>query len=305
MDKNWSARQIPRLDGKRAIVTGANSGIGFHTALELARAGADVILAVRDPSRGQEALAQLVAEAPAAKATLESLDLASLASVRAFAERMVAGGQPLDLLVNNAGVMALPTRELTVDGYERQLATNHLGHFALTGLLWPLLTAARAPRVVTVSSSVTMWARFDIDNLQSEKRYAPMAAYGQSKLANLYFMLELHRRAPGGLISVAAHPGGTATNLQKYQFRLAMKLFGQHASMGALPSLYAAVGDDVRGGTYYGPRNWFGMSGPPTLAKLPRRAHDEQAARQLWARSEELTGVRYLDDAPAAARHAG
>jgi NAD(P)-dependent dehydrogenase (short-subunit alcohol dehydrogenase family) len=266
-----------------------------------------VVLAVRDPSRGQEALAQLTAAAPGAKATLEPLDLSSLASVRAFAKRMVDGGKPLDLLINNAGVMALPTRELTDDGFERQLATNHLGHFALTGLVLPLLKAAPAPRVVTVSSSVTLWARFDLGNLQSEQRYTPMGAYGQSKLCNLYFMLELHRRAPAGLISVASHPGGTATNLQKYQYRLAMKLFGQHASMGALPSLYAAVGDDVRGGTYYGPRHWFGMSGPPALAKLPKRALDETAAQKLWTRSEELTAVRFALEPPAAAsaRHAG
>jgi NAD(P)-dependent dehydrogenase (short-subunit alcohol dehydrogenase family) len=305
MDKNWSAKQMPRLDGKRAIVTGANSGIGYYTALELARAGAEVVLAVRDAGRGGEALAQLQAEVPAARASLESLDLSSLASVRTFAERVLKGGQPLDLLVNNAGIMALPTRELSADGFEKQFATNHLGHFALTGLLLPLLTRAAAPRVVTVSSSVTMWAHLALDNLQSERRYAPMGSYGQSKLANLYFMLELARRAPGNLVSVASHPGGTATNLQKYQFKFAVKLFGQHASMGALPSLYAAVGADVRGGQYYGPRNWFGMSGPPTLAKLPKRALDATLARELWDRSEQLTGVHFALPAPSAARHAG
>jgi NAD(P)-dependent dehydrogenase (short-subunit alcohol dehydrogenase family) len=303
MIADWSERDIPRLDGQKAIVTGANSGIGFHTALELGRAGAEVTLAVRDTARGEEAKKQMLAEAPGARITVEALDLASLASVRAFADKQLAQKRPLDLLVNNAGVMALPERTLTVDGYEAQFATNHLGHFALTGQLWPLISQARAPRVVTVSSSVTMWAKLELDNLQSERRYAPMRTYGQSKLANLLFMLELRRRGePLGLISVASHPGATITNLQKYQYTWIIKVIGQSAARGALPSLYAATAADVRGGQYFGPRDRLGMAGPPAQAKLPRRALDAALAEQLWQKSEELTGVRFAFGDHAGAR---
>ena len=302
MDDNWSARQIPRQDGKRVIVTGANSGIGYHTALELARAGAEVVLAVRDGARGQEAAKALLAEVPAAKVTVEALDLASLASVRAFAARIVADGRPLDLLINNAGVMALPTRELTTDGFERQLGTNHLGHFALTALVWPRLRAAPGARVVTVSSSVAYFAKLDLANLQSERRYGPMRTYGQSKLANLLFMLELHRRAAGlGVVSIAAHPGATATNLQRESAVSSwfVRQLGQSADQGALPSLYAAVGE-VQGGTFIGPRDRLGMVGPPRIARLPKRALDSAMAQALWARSEELTGVRFAIEGAAA-----
>jgi NAD(P)-dependent dehydrogenase (short-subunit alcohol dehydrogenase family) len=293
MDKNWSTKNIPRLDGKQAIVTGANSGIGYHTALELARAGAEVVLAVRDLERGNEAKARLLTEAPAAMVTLEALDLSALASVRAFAERMLGRNRPLDILVNNAGVMAIPTREETVDGFERQFGTNHLGHFALTAELMPLLRAAKAPRVVTVSSSVALWARLDLQNLQSERRYSPMGAYGQSKLANLLFMLELHRRGETlGLVSVASHPGATVTNLQRHAYGRMVRLIGQTADRGALPSLYAAVGE-AEGGTFFGPRDRLGMVGPPKVARLPRRALDEELALALWTRSEELTGVPF------------
>jgi NAD(P)-dependent dehydrogenase (short-subunit alcohol dehydrogenase family) len=284
------------MEGKRAVVTGANSGIGFHTALELARARAEVVLAVRDASRGAEAEAKIAEQVQGAKVTVEVLDLASLASVRAFAERLRGGRdpRPIDLLVNNAGVMAVPTREVTADGFERQMATNHLGHFALTGLLLPLLCASPSPRVVTVSSLVAVAARLDLANLQSELHYSPMRAYGQTKLANLLFMKELDRRGgPGGIISVAAHPGSTVTHLQRYAFARITRLIGQSADRGALPSLYAAVGDDVRGGMYFGPRDRFGLVGPARATSLPRRALDAPLAASLWTRSEELTGVRY------------
>jgi NAD(P)-dependent dehydrogenase (short-subunit alcohol dehydrogenase family) len=308
MDKNWSAKDIPSQAGRRAVVTGATSGIGYHTALELARAGADVILAVRDAKKGAEAIAAIRAEVPAAKVATEPLDLQSLASVRGFAERLVARGGALDLLINNAGIMALPRRETTADGFEAQLGTNHLGHFALTGLLLPLLARVSAPRVVTVSSSVTAWAKMDLENLQSEKKYSPMATYGQSKLANLMFMLELDRRAgASGLISAAAHPGATISGLQKHEFRRVIKIIGQPASRGALPSLYAAVGDEVKGGSYLGPRHLFGMQGPPTFASLPKRAKDADTARALWQKSQELTGVTYAfgDAGATAARRVG
>jgi NAD(P)-dependent dehydrogenase (short-subunit alcohol dehydrogenase family) len=174
------------------------------------------------------------------------------------------------------------------------MATNHLGHFALTGLLLPLLRASRTPRVVTVSSGVAPMGRVDLANLQSEVRYSPMRTYAATKLANLLFMMELERRAgPLGVVSVAAHPGATITNLQRYAFRHTTRLFGQSADQGALPSLYAAVGEDVVGGRYYGPRHLFGVFGPPAVVSLPRDALDASRASELWARSEELTGVRY------------
>ena len=305
MDKNWGAAQIPRIDGKRAIVTGANSGIGFHTALELGRAGAEVTVAARDRTRAAEALARLQAEAPSARFTVEELDLASLASVRAFAERVVTAGRPLDILVNNAGIMALPTRELTADGFEKQMGTNHLGHFALTGLLLPLLRAAKAPRVVVVSSSVANWAKLELDNLQSEKKYSPMGTYGQTKLANLLFMVELSRRgAEAGIVTAASHPGAASTNLQVHKYTHMIKLIGQSPAMGALPSLYAAVGGDVQSGQYFGPRKLFGLFGPPALTKLPKRAHDAALAAELWARSEALTGVKFALAGKATSRSA-
>lgn len=296
---NWNTSHIPQQSGKIAIVTGANSGIGYETALELGRAGAHVIVACRDAARGQAALAQLQAAAPRASFALEQLDLADLSSVRAFAQRFLATGQKLDVLVNNAGVMALPKRELTVDGFERQFGTNHLGHFALTGLLLPALKKSDAPRVVSLSSGMAYIGRLDLTNLQSERRYSTWGTYSASKLANLLFMEELGRRAPW-LVSVAAHPGATRTNLQQHTgffTALSMKLIGQEAPAGALPTLYAAT-DNVATGEFIGPSKLFNMNGPPTEVKLPKRAVDTKSAQALWERSEELTGVRY-DFAPA------
>ncbi|HEX4460325.1 MAG TPA: short-chain dehydrogenase, partial [Polyangia bacterium] len=183
--------------------------------------------------------------------------------------------------------------------------TNHLGHFALTGLLLPLLRAAAAPRVVVVSSSVANFAKLEFDNLQSEKKYSPMGTYGQTKLANLLFMLELQRRgAPAGIVTAASHPGAAATNLQEHKYKHMIKLIGQSPAMGALPSLYAAVGSDVKSGQYFGPRKMFGLFGPPALVKLPKRALDPALAAELWTRSEALTGVRFALDANAASRSA-
>jgi NAD(P)-dependent dehydrogenase (short-subunit alcohol dehydrogenase family) len=297
--KDWDATRVGDLHGKTAIVTGANSGIGYHTALELGRAGAAVVVACRDPQRGQEALDRLRAAVPAADFRLEALDLASLASVRAFATRFLERGVALDLLVNNAGIMANPTRDLTADGFEAQFGTNHLGHFALTGLLLPALRKSAAARVVTISSGAAYFGRIKLDDLQSERRYIPFVTYAQSKLANLLFMLELGRRAPW-LTSVAAHPGATYTNLQKHGgagMRLSMKLIAQTADRGALPSLYAAAGE-VQSGEFYGPRHLFNMQGPPVEVRLPKRARDTAMAAALWQRSEQLTGVRFdLDSA--------
>ncbi|MEO6953137.1 MAG: oxidoreductase [Polyangia bacterium] len=298
--ENWSTSNIPPQAGKTAIVTGANSGIGYETALALGRAGASVTVACRDEQRGRDAVARLEAATPGASFVFEQLDLADLASVRAMAKRWIDGGKPLDLLVNNAGVMALPKRELTVDGFERQMGTNHLGHFALTGLLLPALKKSASPRVVSLSSAMAYIGKMDLTNLQSERRYSGYMTYSATKLANLLFMEELGRREPW-LVSVAAHPGGTRTNLQQHAgffTALSMKLVGQDPPDGALPTLYAAT-DAIATGEFIGPRKLFHMNGPPVEVKLPKRAMDQAAARALWERSEELTGVRYEPRATA------
>ena len=302
----WTADDIPDLTGKHAVVTGANSGIGYHTALELARHGADVVLACRDQGRGKEALDLLHEDAPEAadRARLDSLDLADLSSVRAFTERY--GDVPLDILVNNAGVMAMP-RRTTADGFEMQFGTNHLGHFALTGLLLPNLLAAPGARVVTVSSTAHMIGRIAFDDLQGERRYGRWRAYGQSKLANLLFAAELDRRARRagvGLASVASHPGYAATNLQTAAAKiegsswrerimeLGNRVFAQTSAAGALPSLYAATAPRVEGGTYWGPSGPL-MRGRPGKAPAMPAARNTAAAARLWDVSQELTGVRY------------
>ncbi len=292
--KDWSTTDIPPQVGRAAIVTGANSGIGYETALALGGAGAHVTIACRDGQRGREAVTRLRAAAPGASFALEQLDLADLASVRGMAQRWLDGGKTLDLLVNNAGVMALPKRELTVDGFERQLGINHLGHFALTGLLLPALRKSASPRVVSVSSGMAYIGKVELANLQSERRYSSFMTYSATKLANLLFMAELGRREPW-LVSVAAHPGATRTNLQQHTgffTELSMKLIGQPAPEGALPTLYAAT-DAVATGEFIGPSRLFNMNGPPVEVKLPKRATDEAAARTLWERSEALTGVRF------------
>ena len=296
MANDWGTQDIGDQHGKRVVVTGANSGIGYYTALELGRAGADVVVACRDPGRGQEALGKLQAEAPGATFRLESLDLADLRSVRAFADRYLASGAPLDVLINNAGLMMPPTRELTADGFERQFGTNHLGHFALTGLLLPALAKSRAPRVVTVSSTAVMFGKLSLENLQSEKRYRPMKAYAQSKIANLEFMIELGRFAPW-LVSVAAHPGATISNLQKHAFQWTTKMMGQPTPRGALPTLRAAVAP-VPSGTYFGPKHLFQMRGAPIEIAIPKHAIDPTRDRALWEASERLTGVVYKPIAP-------
>lgn len=289
--EKWTAENIGDQSGKNAIVTGANSGVGYYTALELGRAGANVIIASRDASRGNTALKQLMQEAPGASFQLELLDLSDLMSVRLFAEKFLATDKQLDILVNNAGIMALPERELTVDGFEKQFGTNHLGHFALTGLLLPALQRSSSPRVVSVSSSAATWGKIELDNLQSEQIYKPMGSYSQSKLANLAFMLELGRRFTW-LTSVASHPGATVSNLQKHKFECITKIIGQEGSQGALPSLRAAV-DETSSGTYYGPRNWFQMRGTPVEVKLPCRTKNNKLNSILWEQSERLTGVYF------------
>jgi NAD(P)-dependent dehydrogenase (short-subunit alcohol dehydrogenase family) len=296
----WTAADIPDLGGRRAVVTGANSGLGFQIACELARHGARVVLAVRDAARGEEA-ARRIGES---SVEVHRLDLADLASVREFAEGFDGG---LDLLVNNAGVMALP-RRTTKDGFEMQLGTNHLGHFALTGLLVPRLLESPGARVVTMSSGAHAYGRIRFENLQGERHYQRWLAYGQSKLANLLFAFELARRAALAdldLTSVAAHPGYAATNLQTQGARMensrvktvmaefGNRLFAQSDAQGALPALYAATMPDVIGGEYFGPDGRSGMRGYPTRAQTSKSARNPELAERLWTVSEELTGVRY------------
>ena len=292
----WTTDDIPDLSGRRAIVTGANSGIGYQTALQLVRHGATVVLACRSPERGAAALDRLRDEAPDADATLAALDLADLASVRAFSERH--SGRPLDILINNAGVMALP-RRVTAEGFEMQFGINHLGHFALTGLLLPALRAAGAPRVVTVTSNGAWGGRIRFDDLQGERRYQRWVAYARSKVANLIFAKELDRRVPG-LISAAAHPGYAATNLvfhgsklRQAFYGLGNMLFAQSDAAGAWPSLYAATAPDAVGGECYGPSGPGQQRGRPTRVRTTGYAARTDVGRRLWEVSEELTGVTF------------
>ena len=291
----WTAAEIPDQRGRVAIVTGANSGIGLAAARELARAGARVVMAVRNQDKGREAAQTITGEVE-----VRELDLADLASVRAFAG---AFDGELHLLINNAGVMA-PPRRLTKDGFESQFGTNHLGHFALTGLLLPRLLATEEPRVVTLSSGADRIGRIRFDNLQGERRYVSWLWYGQSKLANLMFCFELQRRATEAgvpLKSMAAHPGYARTNLQfaappwyeQLIMRITNPVMGQSAEMGALPTLYAATVPDLPGGTFIGPDGFLEQRGHPKIVTGAGRAYDEDAARRLWEVSEELTGVRY------------
>jgi NAD(P)-dependent dehydrogenase (short-subunit alcohol dehydrogenase family) len=301
--EKWTAERIPDQAGRTAVVTGANSGLGLVTARELARAGARVVVACRNTDKGAAAAKSIEAAAPGAAVEVEALDLASLESVRGFAERFRAGQEGLDLLINNAGVMASP-RRLTEDGFELQLGTNHLGHFALTGLLIPAMEGRQEARVVTLSSGAHRTGRIAFDNLQGERRYMRWRAYGQSKLANLLFALELDRRlraAGSSVRSLAAHPGYAATNLQSAAppllDRLVMtvtnRLIAQSAEMGALPVLYAATYPGLEGGTYVGPDGIGEQRGHPKPVGMSRAARDEEVAKRLWDVSEELTGVHF------------
>jgi NAD(P)-dependent dehydrogenase (short-subunit alcohol dehydrogenase family) len=315
MNRNthWTPADIAPQNGRRVIVTGANSGIGYHAAVELARRGAEVVLACRDERRGAEALARLRASAPAATVRLDSLDLANLTSVRAFAERELAQERPLDLLINNAGVMAPRMRIASADGFELQFGTNVIGHFALTGLLMPALErAAQAsrerPRVVTIASIAHKSGRIDFDDLQSTRRYHPMIAYRQSKLANLMLAFELDRRlrARGSrVMSVAAHPGVANTNLFRGE-RFAVGRVGQDIISGfiglflnsefdgALPTLFAATSPAAADGGYYGPLGLFESRGKQVgAAQIAPQARLEADARRLWEACETSSGVAY------------
>jgi NAD(P)-dependent dehydrogenase (short-subunit alcohol dehydrogenase family) len=312
MPGKWTANDIPDQTARLAIVTGANSGLGLITARELARAGAQVVIAARNVAKGESAVSAIRDSVPAAQLELQALDLADLASVRGFVARFGGEHERLDLLVNNAGVMA-PPRRTTVDGFESQFGTNHLGHFALTGLLLPKLLASEAPRVVTLSSGAHRIGKINLDDLQSERRYQNWLAYGQSKLANLMFAFELDRRARAAgspLRSLAAHPGYAATNLQfagpaAWHERALMgvtnRVLAQSAEMGALPTLYAATFPDLPSGSFIGPDGFLEQRGHPHLVNGNARSRDTQVARRLWEVSEELTGVHYEFATAAAA----
>jgi len=301
----WTSSDIPSQNGKLAVVTGANSGIGWHTALELARAGGEVILTSRTEAKGRDAVERILRQVRQAQVRFELLDLASLQSVRIFAAR-VASEAKLDLLVNNAGVMSVPKRQETEDGFELQFGTNFLGPFALTGLLIPVLRRATAPRVTTVSSGAANMGmkRINLDDLQSETSYGPWKAYCQSKLADLMFTLELARRSAAagiGLLSNAAHPGYALTNLQtsgpgreqNALEKIMASFMSQDAAQGALPTLRAATAPDAAAASYYSPDRMFQLKGDPVLIHIPKPAQDEASARRLWEVSETLTGVQF------------
>lgn len=303
----WSAADIGEQTGRTFVVTGANSGIGLEAVRVLAARGARVVMACRNLDKAERARGEVLAATPSADLRIEALDLADLDSVRSFAERVLQTCPTIDVLINNAGIMAIPRRE-TAQGFEMQLGTNHLGHFALTGLLFDRLHE-NGRRVVTIASQAHRMGRMHFDDLQLVAGYGEWRAYGQSKLANLLFAFEMDRRlrARGArLISVAAHPGYADTDLQHVGPRtkgnaLLGKLMGtfnrlaaQSAADGALPTLRAAVDPDVQGGDYFGPEGFMETAGPPVKVRASARAMDPDAAARLWEVSQELTGISFL-----------
>ena len=307
MKTKWTSENIASQAGRRVVITGANSGIGFEAALELARKGAELILPARTQAKAEDAVSRILKQVPQAHLYPEILDLSEQASIHAFAKRVIEmfPGQSLDLLINNAGVMALPKRETTADGFERQFATNYLGPFALTGLLLPSIKAKPGSRVVTLSSGASHQGKIEFDNLQSERAYKPMfQAYAQSKLADLIFSQELQRRltAVGSpIFSTAAHPGYAVTNLQADHVGAGLTLLmavmkpflSQDAAHGALPTLFAAVAAEAVPGGYYGPDGIAELKGHPTAVRLAKGAMDAAVARRLWTESERLTNVKF------------
>ena len=301
-DSDWTTEDIPDQRGRTAVVTGANTGLGFETAAALASHGASVVLAVRNVDKGKDALTRIQRATPGADVTIQRLDLSSLASVRAAAEELRAHHPTIDLLINNAGVMYTP-RSRTADGFELQFGTNHLGHFALTGLLLDRMLPVAGSRVVTVSSmGHRIRARIHFEDLMFEHGYSRVEAYGQAKLANLMFTYELQRRLAGRgtTIAVAAHPGGSNTELARNSpawLRVSSTVFGrylaQSAASGALPQLRAATDPEVLGGQYFGPGGLGELRGHPRVVASSERSHDATQQRRLWTVSEELTGVTF------------
>ncbi|HEY0199855.1 MAG TPA: SDR family oxidoreductase [Rhodanobacter sp.] len=305
----WAVRDMPSQAGKLAVVTGATGGLGFETALGLAQAGAEVILAARNADKGRDALTRIRAHLPASGVRFELLDLASLASVADFAQRLRAGGRAVDLLVNNAGVMAYPERQVTADGFEAQLGINYLGHYALTAQLLPLLHRAPTPCVVSLSSGLHHVGAIHFDDLQLARRYTPNRAYAQSKLAMLMFAFELQRRSDAqgwNLLSDAAHPGYSRTDLiangpgqtgMMWQVsRLLQPIMSQSAAEGALPTLFAATSPDAKPAGYYGPSGLFELKGAVKPSRIATRAKNVADATRLWDVSHRLTGVAFKLD---------
>lgn len=298
----WKLEQAPMQKGRTAIITGANIGLGFETALALAGKGCAVVLACRSLDKAEAAKTRIVAQHPKAAVTCLRVDLSSLKSVRAFAAQFRKQHKKLDLLINNAGIM-MPPFSLSEDGFESQLAANYLGHFALTGLLLPLIAKTPNARVISLSSLAHKWGDIRFDDMNFKNGYSDRRAYGQSKLACLMFAYELQRRlgkAGHAEISVAAHPGVSSTNLFQHMPKFAqllspfVTLVFQSAKGGTQPILYAALGDDIEGGDYCGPASMREMRGAPVKVGSNRRSRDEAAAARLWSLSEEMTGVRYL-----------
>lgn len=298
--KKWDSNDIPDQKGRIAIVTGSSSGIGYETARVLANKNAEVIMAVRNLQKGNAALDKIKAGYQDADVKVMELDIARLESVRRFTEDFKKNYSRLDLLINNAGVM-MPPYSKTADGFELQFGTNHLGHFALTGLLMDLIINTESSRIVNVSSTSHKSGKIDFDDLDWEKRtYKKMRAYGDSKIANIYFTYELQRnleKAGSKTIAVASHPGWTATELQRHVgiVNFLNRFFSQGIDMGALPTLYAAIAPDVKGGDYYGPAGWLEMRGYPKKVESNELSHDQKISKKLWEASEELTGIKWQE----------
>jgi len=307
MSSKWTKQDMPNLNGKVAIVTGANSGLGYEIALAFAEKGATVVMAVRNLSKGEQAKNDILKAYSSASLDLMTLDVGDLSSVREFAEAYKAKYDRLDILMNNAGVMAIP-RQLTVDGFEMQLGVNHLGHFALTGLLIDVIVNTPHARIHNVSSSANYMGEINFDDLMGEEDYGRWSAYGQSKLANVFFTFELDKRLKAAgydTIANSSHPGLVITNLQansleqsgnnaleKILYRIVEPLMAQDISMGILPMLYGATADNAKGGVFYGPRR-FNLRGYPAQKKANNSANDAAALKRFWQVSEQLTGVQY------------
>ncbi|MBB3428869.1 NAD(P)-dependent dehydrogenase (short-subunit alcohol dehydrogenase family) [Rhizobium sp. BK312] len=311
MSKSWKLDDMPSQKGRTILITGTG-GLGLEDALALARAGGDVIIAGRNPTKGADAIRRIKEQAPQASVALEIVDLGDLASIEALANRLKETRDHIDVLINNAGVMTPPTRQTTKDGFELQFGTNYLGHFALTGHLLPLLKLGQAPRVVTLSSIAvrSASAAINFDDLQAERHYKPMPVYTQSKLACLMFAFELQRRseeAGWGVTSIAAHPGVSRTDLLHNApgrhsaqgiLRTFLWFLFQPVAQGALPTLFAATSPEARGGGYYGPERLSETRGHPTEAQIPRQALEKHVARKLWEVSEKLTGISFNAQIP-------
>ena len=308
MAHQWTAAELPSQAGRTVVVTGGAGGIGHRVAEVFAARGARVVIAARNAAKAEAAVAAIRAEHPGADVEWSALDLASLASVRQFAAGLAPRLNSIDLLVNCAGVMAVPVRTLTPDGFEMHFGTNHLGHFALTGLLLPLIGAAGPARVITVSAQSARTARLDLDDLQFERGYAPMRAYGRSKIANILFALELNQHVdPARVLSIPVHPGTAPTDIQQHSAsrvanavaRVIMRVAGQPLDRVADPVAFAAWTPEATTESFIAPTGLFELGGPPGFVRLPRGAADPSQRRVLWTASERLTGVVYPPAATA------